>query len=162
MIAAIIIAALTLVYNYITSKSQNINFKDAFLNFWEYKIEIWIYVLFSVIVFTLIILYKDYKNRSKPLHSKDLNSGTLLFESDKAKNHFFIASGEQTWENDKPISEVGKGSFTFKDQIIDIDRSNKDGRFLIKIVKYYLSDSPTDFIKRDIYKQGVRIINIKF
>ncbi len=62
LIAAVLIAILTLLYNFIVSRYKNISFKEVFINFWTYQIDLWIILLF---ILTIIVLYSLIKSKFK-------------------------------------------------------------------------------------------------
>jgi hypothetical protein len=62
LIATVLIAILTLLYNFIISRYKNISFKDVFIDFWTFQIDLWIVLLFVV---TIIVLYNLFKSKFK-------------------------------------------------------------------------------------------------
>lgn len=62
LIATLIIALLTLLYNFIISRYKNISFKEVFIDFWTYQIDLWIVLLF---ILTIIVLYSLIKSKFK-------------------------------------------------------------------------------------------------
>lgn len=62
LIATVLIAILTLLYNFIISRYKNISFKEVFIDFWTYQIDLWIVLLFILIT---IVLYSLIKSKFK-------------------------------------------------------------------------------------------------
>ncbi|MBW8333136.1 MAG: hypothetical protein K0M40_14015 [Prolixibacteraceae bacterium] len=60
LIATVLIAILTLLYNYIVSRYKSISFKEVFIDFWTYQIDLWIVLLF---ILTIIVLYSLIKSK---------------------------------------------------------------------------------------------------
>jgi hypothetical protein len=62
LIATVLIAILTLLYNFIVSRYKNISFKEVFIDFWTYQIDLWIVLL---LILTIIVLYSLTKSKFK-------------------------------------------------------------------------------------------------
>lgn len=62
LIATVLIAILTLLYNFIVSRYKNVSFKEVFIDFWTYQIDLWIVLL---LVLTIIVLYSLTKSKFK-------------------------------------------------------------------------------------------------
>ncbi len=62
LIATVIIALLTLLFNFIVSRYKNISFEEVFIDFWTYQINLWVVLLF---ILTIIILYRLRKSSFK-------------------------------------------------------------------------------------------------
>lgn len=62
LIATVLIAVLTLLYNFIVSRYKNISFKEVFIDFWTYQIDLWIVLL---LILTIIVLYSLTKSKFK-------------------------------------------------------------------------------------------------
>jgi hypothetical protein len=62
LITALIIALLTLLYNFIIFRYKSNSFKEVFIDFWTYQIDLWIILLFTL---TLIVLYNLIKSKFK-------------------------------------------------------------------------------------------------
>lgn len=62
LIATALIAILTLLYNFIVSRYKNISFKEVFIDFWTYQIDLWIVLL---LILTIVVLYSITKSKFK-------------------------------------------------------------------------------------------------
>lgn len=62
LIATVIIALLTLLFNFIVSRYKNISFKEVFIDFWTYQIDLWVVLVFFL---TIIIIYRLRKSSFK-------------------------------------------------------------------------------------------------
>lgn len=62
LIATVLIAILTLLYNFIVSRYKNISFKEVFIEFWTYQIDLWLVLLF---ILTIVVLYSLIKSKFK-------------------------------------------------------------------------------------------------
>lgn len=62
LIATVLIAILTLLYNFIVSRYKNVSFNEVFIEFWTYQIDLWIVLLF---ILTIIVLYSLTKSKFK-------------------------------------------------------------------------------------------------
>jgi hypothetical protein len=82
VIAAFIVLGLTISYNFVLSKFRNTNFITEFLNFWNYKIQLWFILLF---VFTAYLVFKilskpSPRNINYKYDNKTLKLDRNLFE----------------------------------------------------------------------------------
>lgn len=62
LIATVLIAILTLLYNFIVSRYKNISFNEVFIDFWTYQIDLWIILL---LILMIIVLYSLTKSKFK-------------------------------------------------------------------------------------------------
>lgn len=62
LIATVLIAILTLLHNFIVSRYKNISFKEVFIEFWTYQIDLWLVLLF---ILTIVVLYSLIKSKFK-------------------------------------------------------------------------------------------------
>lgn len=182
VIATLITLLGTLIYNFVIAKYRGKSFKQVFISFWTFKFELWVYVLFLAISFLLKFEFPQFGFWNYPMSlavgslfyyffsiesgkgiksqfEKNSESSVLLFNSASSKAHYFICTEETNWQGDKPVGERAKGKFTFDNYIINIERDNTDGRYLI-IISNYLGNNKS-LIEKDIEKVE-RIIKFQF
>jgi hypothetical protein len=116
-------------------------------------------ILVAVFIISLIYYNRAYENKnvSDPANSA---KETIYFSSQDAPVHSLTAFYEQDWVNKAPVGDKATGEFTFHNKIINIKRSNKDGRVIVKIERYK-GDSPY-YIKKNLNNNGKRFITINF
>ncbi len=90
------------------------------------------------------------------------SSEMIFFDLNNTQEYYIKGSVEQTWENDKPVGEKGKGRLQFKQRVINLERFNSDGRFLISFLRYLSSSGIKEYIESNIYNHSTRIIAFEF
>lgn len=181
VIGALIFWLITLIYNFIIAKKKAKKFKEVFIEFWTIKTDLWISILSLILLFILnynysslgfwnylivfsIVLIYSYLFSTVCIKEPRLvvkPQTNILFNSELAKEFHFLASEEQNWEKDKPIGDRAKGKFSFLNNLLNIERENIDGRYLVRIEKYLNDGAASSFIKKDNNKT-TRTISVKF
>lgn len=98
VISAIIIAFGTVVYNLVISKTEKIDFKTAFINFWTSSVQLWVVVLLFIAYLIATLLIKNFKN--KKVVKYEYNDNTLKLDLElfnKIKNDLLPQDGAIYW-----------------------------------------------------------------
>lgn len=76
VISVAIIASITFLYNIIIAKIKNETIKDSLYNFWNYKIELWVFTMILLFLFVIIYFFSErfnYDNETLELDRKLFN-----------------------------------------------------------------------------------------
>jgi hypothetical protein len=183
-IAAGIGLVASLVISWIKSISTGKTFKEQFISFWTYKVELWVFALILVLLLVIFLFYyfstKVYVREESlnpvkgiPLSSglpplevsnllKNSSAGKVLFDSSKADKSWFFGYKEFSYKDDKAVGNKADGTSNFNNQILEIERQNREGRYVIKLLKYIGNNEITNFIAKDPIRTSYRIIRIYF
>lgn len=146
-----------------------------FIEFWTIKTELWIFALSLILIYTLnytalgiwayligfliIVVYQGLF--AKGISSKTIHSSNILFKSEGAGDSYFLGTEENAWKDNRRVGTIAKGEFSFNSGILNIERDNVEGIFLIKLQVYFEGKTPVPFIKNDVSK-SVRILSVTF
>lgn len=129
VISVIIITLSTLIYNLITSKLENVDFKSVFIGFWNVQIKLWaisIIFLFCLILSTIINYRKRKKVVSFEYDDKTLALDIELFN--RIRNELLPQEGTIYW-----LRHNNFAGFSFDveklEPLDDIEYENKKSDF---------------------------------
>jgi len=180
LIAASIIAFVTFLY----SSIKSISFFSTLKSIFTFQLSIGIYLLITL---TLLIIVKLVKRPSKstaikkeqvninnyaeermggvkPVEKPIKISQNLIFDSNIVDEKTFTGYGQQVWDapTRKLVGVVGSGVFEFKDKILTVNRSNREGRFIIPLTKYFFQREMVSFIPKYIYGKSPRNFRVTY
>jgi hypothetical protein len=121
----------------------------------------WSSMVLLVVVFIISLIYynRAYENKKAGEPAEPVKE-IIHFTTEDAPVYSLTAFYEQDWVNNAPVGDKAKGDFSFHNKIINIKRSNKDGRVIIKIERYK-GDNPY-YINKNLNNNGRRFIIINF
>jgi hypothetical protein len=180
-IIAVFAFIISLVVSWVKSISTGKTFGEQFVSFWTYKVDLWVFV--PLIIVLLVIFYFVRRNElsknkrsiseiplpissSKPtpsLLSVEPPTSRVLFDMNKADEKWFY--GKPEFNYDTKGVQYGKkatGSYNFTNSILEIERSNTDGKYVIKLIKYISGEGTSNLIEKDKMHVGDRIVRISF
>jgi hypothetical protein len=85
-----------------------------------------------------------------------------IFNFNNANTQSFFGYNESNWANGKRVGNKSDGNYTFENSVLQIQRQNTDGKFVIKLVKYVSGSGTSNYIASDSSRIGLRIIRISF
>lgn len=159
VISAGIIAVLgTLIigsYSLITTKP----FFDLLVEFLSLKIELWIVLLFAVLISIIYFIV-----RPKPTLTVGTASNNILVLVDLSNASEFNIETQQAkiWLDNKEVGEQALGKLDLKDGVLNLKRTNTGGRFIIRILEYHNNHIAGKFIKSNINLESDRRILVSF
>lgn len=86
----------------------------------------------------------------------------IFFDSNNTKEYYIRGKGEQIWKDGKGVGEPGKGTVKFQESVMNIERFNTAGRFVVTILKYQSASGIKECIESNIYNYAVRTISVEF
>ena len=159
VIAAAIIAILsTLIlgcYSLITTKP----FFDLLIEFLSLKIALWIVLLFAVLI---SIIYFIVRPRPTLTASAASNNILVLVDLSNASEFNIETQQAKIWLDNKEVGEQAVGKLDIKNGVLNLKRTNTDGRFIIRILEYHNNHIAGKFIKSNINLEGDRRILVSF
>lgn len=175
VIGALIMSIITLISSFFVAKIKGRQFKQVFIEFWTIKTEIWIFAVCLILIYTLnytvlgtwayligFLMMVGYQGLfSKGTSSKTTQSSNILFKSKGADDSYFLGIKENNWKDNRRVGDIAKGEFSLNNGVLNIERDNVEGIFLIKLQLYFEGKKTVPFIKKDISK-SVRIISVIF
>lgn len=183
VVAIIIAAAMLAIISFIYSYIKSISFFSSLISILNYKLSISIYILITLgilIIFRLFRrllkprtyqreFFKDnflgkIKTQSEPEVEAIKISKNLIFDIKIADEKTFTGYGQKIW--DAPARKLagvdGSGVFEFKDKILTIIRTNREGRFIIPITKYFFNGEATSFVPKNTYGKNPRNFQVTY
>ena len=151
-----VLAALILgCYSLITTKP----FFDLLVEFLCLKVELWVILLVVILIGGLYFFI--FHPKKLPLNASSNNIRVLV---DLANASEFNIETEQAkvWIDNKEVGEQAVGKLDIKEGVLNLRRTNKDGRFIIRILEYYNNNIAGKFIKSNVNLEGDRRILVSF
>jgi len=179
LIAAAILAFVTFLYSVIKS----ISFFSTLRSIFTFQLSLGVYLLITFSFLIILIVFRKLSNsrkRKKEQMSREIKeeinnevefaerpnkiSKTLIFDSNLVDKKIFTGYGQQAWDapTRKLVGVVGSGSFDFRDKILTVNRTNREGRFIIPITKYFFHSEIVSFIPQYIYGKSPRHFQVKY
>ena len=142
-------------YSLITTKP----FFALFIQFLTIKIELWLVLLIVIFLSTPYLIFRF--NKKSPVITSSNNIRVLV---DLASASEFNIETEQAkiWMDNKEIGEQAIGKLDINEGILNLKRSNTDGRFIIRILDYNNGNGIERFIKSNVHLETDRRILISF
>jgi hypothetical protein len=193
VIATAIWALLVLSGTYIISKYKKRTLKASFISFISQKLSIWVVLsclalLFILnyfllpkfglgnytIVISILFFIQIFSNNSKNENNVQIeenetssnlnNNNRVIFRTQDAMHYHFSGGGEKSWVDNKAVGEPGEGSHKFENKILEIKRTNTEGKYLIKLLRYLDKNENYNklYVEKELKHSGHRTINIKF
>lgn len=150
------------------------------------KLQLWVYILLQLIILSVgYLLQKRYSKPKKPIiinqQQPIKNSAARIAElmevfsevgnkvSFNSDNSLYKYYGQKNWDaaTDSLTGIQAEGQFTIVDGIINLQRSNIQGRYIIELRKYYPGHKTVDnkspvFVKSNITGANPRSLGVAF
>ena len=134
--------------------------------FWTYKFALQVWQL-VILIFIAWIIWSFIITTTKkaPTDSSvpDMRS-VLLFDLNKSDALSFQLAQAKNWKENKEVGETGMGKLKIENNLININRDNKDGRVILTILQYYNYNDPQviSYVKGNVHLDSDRLIRINF
>lgn len=129
--------------------------KSIFTTRWGNHLLLSLFIAGYITLILTIVFRRNTKQQFKNLKIVYLGTHPSPFD--------FKATKERKWDS-KTNSRIGKlaeGEFTIISDVINIDRTNIDGQFELRLVNYTYNGNKTDFIKKDVTRDSNRNLRLK-
>ena len=162
VIAAAIIALAASIYSAMNALYHNESFVSGFVGFWGYKLPVWAYAIFTVVIAAVFILSPraGEKHRNSSIDQKK-KGASIIFQSAKAEPYEYQLKETKIRDQDekRQFGENGRDKMNFKSGILSIHRSNIDGSVIVQLIKYLNGTGKADYIKSDLSGSPKRILD---
>jgi hypothetical protein len=142
-------------YSLITTKP----FFDLLFQLLHLKVELWIVVSAVILV---SFFYFIFRTKKKSLVTASSNNIIVLVDLANSSEFNIETEQAKVWIDNKEVGEQSVGKLDIKDGVLNLKRTNKDGRFIIRILEYNNNNITGKFIKSNINLEGDRRILVSF
>ncbi len=139
------------IYSLISSGS----FFKLFIQLFTFKIELWLVILTGILIF---LIWTSIKRNKK----KTQSDPNVLIDLNNVGNYDLEIELIKGWKDGKEVGDVARGSFNIEHGSLNINRTNTDGRFLIRFINYYVNNQRVQFIKSNLQLESIRRLFVTF
>jgi len=167
VIAAAIIGIAISVYSGMAGLVRNENFFSGLAGFWQYKLSLWVYFIVSAGIIIIVAVFTSRKNKrmEETRRPNDGKPATRpLFQSTKANPYEYELNEIRLWDSSSKqfYGEEGRGNLSIQDGTITIQRTNKEGRVMLRLKRYLNGLGKTDYVKSDVSGSTTRTLRVSF